>query len=40
VATVSLDGFRGAGRQTLRVDYTGTDDIAPSTTTFRTPSGR
>ncbi len=40
VASVSLDGFRGAGRRTLWVVYTGAEDIAPSRTTFRTPPGR
>jgi hypothetical protein len=40
VASVPLDGFRGAGRRTLWVVYTGSDDIAPSRTTFRTPPGR
>jgi 5'-nucleotidase len=39
-ALVSLDGFRGAGRRTLRVVYTGAEDIAPSATTYRTPPGR
>jgi 5'-nucleotidase len=40
VASVPLDGFRGAGRRTLWVVYTGSGDIAPSRTTFRTPPGR
>jgi 5'-nucleotidase len=40
VVSVPLDGFRGAGRRTLWVVYTGSADIAPSRTTFRTPPGR
>lgn len=39
-ASVPLDGFRGAGRRTLWVVYTGADDIAPSRTTYRTPPSR
>ncbi len=39
-ASVSLDGFRGAGRRTLSVVYSGAADIAPARTTYRTPPGR
>ena len=38
--SVSLDGFRGAGRRTLSVVYSGAADIAPARTTYRTPPGR
>lgn len=40
VAVVSLEGFRGAGRHTLHVVYSGAEDISGSSTTYRTPPGK